>query len=493
MTSFQTIFQNIISFDNLNPISLINGYFLFAFTLFLLVYSFTHKNVELRKWTLIIFNLLFYYKLTGYLAGVVLLPALVDYFVARKMGTISSELKKRILLTCSVGLSLCLLIYFKYSNFFIELVNEINGSSFTTLKIIIPIGISFYVFRTISYVLDVYNEKIEAVENFSDYLVYMTFFPLMISGPITRAEKFIPQLKEDNTVSKEHVNSGFYLIMKGLIKKVIFADYLSIYVATIFTAPEGYTGIENVVAIICFSIQLYLDFSGYSDIATGIAKILGFDIGINFNQPFKARSISDFWRRWHISLSDWLKDYIFSPLNFYFRNMKIWGAILAMFVTFFICGIWHGTTLIFILFGITHGTVLSWELKKRNVFINKKNWLVSIFMNHLYWLLTFSFVTITMMAMRVDTVSTAYGFIRKIWTDPGFQNTHLFFEVQMAFTCMFILSIILVFLPTRLKEKIQLYYLRSSLLIKILLILFITQIAIELQNQNIVPFIYAQY
>jgi D-alanyl-lipoteichoic acid acyltransferase DltB (MBOAT superfamily) len=489
----QTVIQNIFSFDAANPISLISGYFLLAFTLFLFIYSIAYKDIELRKWTLILFNLLFYFKLTGFLAGIILLPAFLDYFIARRMQKIDSERNKTILLYVSICLSLGLLVYFKYTNFFIELINQLTGTSISVLKIIIPVGISFYVFRTISYVVDVYNEKIDAVDEFSDYLVYMTFFPLMISGPITRAEKFIPQLNQDSTVSKESVNSGLFYIVKGLIKKAIFADYLGIYVATIFAAPEGYSGIENIVAIVCFSIQLYLDFSGYTDIAYGIAKILGFDIGINFNQPFKAKSISDFWRRWHISLSDWLKDYIFSPLNFYFRKMKIWGAILAMFITFFICGIWHGTTWIFILFGITHGTVLCWELTKRNIVNLKDNQLIGWIYSPLSWFLTFSFVVITMMAMKVDTVSTAYGIIRKIWTKPGIENAYLFLKVQPAFTFMFILALILTFLPTQWKERIQQYYLNSSVLIKILLMIFLTQLAIELQNQNIIPFIYAQY
>jgi len=493
MLEIQKIIYNIFGFDKLNPISLISGYFLFALTLFLILYSVVYRWIELRKWTLIVFNLFFYFKLTGMLSFIILVPAIVDYFSAKKIQQISSEGKKRLLLSFSIITSLGLLIYFKYSNFFLEIINQFSGTSFTLLKIIIPVGISFYVFRTISYVVDVYNEKVECVQKFSDYMVYMTFFPLMISGPITRAEQFIPQINQKEGVSREKINSGIYYIIKGIVKKAIFADYLSVYVAMIFAAPKGYSGIENLVGIVCFTIQLYLDFSGYTDIATGISKIIGFEIGTNFNEPFKAKSVSEFWRRWHISLSDWLKDYIFSPLNFYFRKMKVFGAILAMFITFFICGIWHGTTWVFILFGIIHGIVLSWELATRNFFSFKAKGFLTFVMSPILWILTFSFLVVSMMAMKVESVETAWGFISKLWTDTGFQNARLFFEVQLAFTSMFLIAILLVFSPTKLKNKFQLMFIKSHVSVKICIMLLLVQIMIELQNQNIVPFIYAQY
>jgi alginate O-acetyltransferase complex protein AlgI len=492
MHQLLSVLSNIFGYNQNNPISLISGYFLVFFTLFLFVYSMLYNKLELRKWTLIIFNFLFYYKLTGFLSFIILIPTIFDFFIARKMES-SNELNKRILFFISICSSLALLIYFKYTNFFIEIINSFSRDSFSILKIIIPVGISFYIFRTISYIIDVYNEKIDAIEKFSDYLVYMTFFPLLISGPITRAEQFIPQLNQENNISSDKINNGLFLIIKGIIKKAIFADYLSYYVAMIFAAPTGYTGLENLVAIICFSIQLYLDFSGYTDMASGVANILGFDIGANFNEPFKAKNISDFWRRWHISLSDWLKDYIFSPLNFYFRKLKVYGAIIAMFITFFICGIWHGTTWIFILFGILHGSVLSIELATRNVFNFKEEGLKSKVYFSVSWLLTFSFIAITMLAMRLDSISTTWGVISKFWTNFGFENIHLFFEVQLAFTSMFTLALIFVFLPFKFKEKLKMYFLKSHLSFKILFIIVLVQIMVELQNQNIVPFIYAQY
>ena len=210
MFQFQTIIYNIFGFDKLNPISLISGYFLIALTLFLVLYSVFYRWLEVRKWILIVFNLFFYFKLTGILSFIILIPAIVDYFSAKIIEKSSSEVKKRVLLSLSIITSLGLLVYFKYTNFFLETINQFSGTSYDLLKIIIPVGISFYVFRTISYVVDVYNEKIESVQKFSDYLVYMTFFPLMISGPITRAEHFIPQLNQKEGVSKENMNTGIF-------------------------------------------------------------------------------------------------------------------------------------------------------------------------------------------------------------------------------------------------------------------------------------------
>ena len=493
MSHFISILKNILGFNQSNPISLISGYFLFFLTILTFVYSFIYNKNLLRKWTLILFSLFFYYKLTGFYCFIILFPSVIDFFIARKIESTSSEPRKKGLMYFSVLLSLGLLIYFKYTNFFIEIINVFSSKSFSALQIIIPVGISFYIFRTISYVIDVYNEKIEPVKDFTDYLVYMTFFPLLISGPITRAETFLPQLNNSDSITNEKINSGLFLIVKGIVKKAIFADYLSVYVAMIFTAPEGYSGIENLVGIICFSIQLYLDFSGYTDIASGVAKILGFEIGVNFNEPFKAKSISDFWRRWHISLSDWLKDYIFSPLSFYFRKYKLYGAISAMFITFFVCGIWHGTTFIFILFGILHGTILSWELASKNLFLTTEGSLKHKVMSGLSWGLTFSFLIITMLAMRVENVQTAWGIISKIGTNFGLDKAYLFFTAQSAFTLMFILALFFVFLSTKYKEMLKDKFLKAHFLVKLGIILIIIQLVVELQNQEIVPFIYAQY
>jgi alginate O-acetyltransferase complex protein AlgI len=492
MENILIIFQMIFGFDEANPIAFISAIFLISFTLFLIVYSFFAEKIESRKWLLILFNSFFFYKLGGLLSLIILIPTLADFIIAKKIANTASENRKALYLYFSVFLSLGLLIYFKYSNFLIGVFGTLSGSSFSLLKIMIPVGISFYIFRTISYMLDVYNEKIEAVQKFSDYLLYMTFFPLLIAGPITRMETFASQINEKNIISKEKTNEGLFLIFKGIVKKAIFADYLSLYVNMVFNAPEGYSGMENLVGIICFTMQLYLDFSGYTDIAGGIAKILGFDIGINFNEPLKAKSVTDFWRRWHISLSEWLKDYIYFPLNFYFRKLKTFGAILAMFITFFICGIWHGTTLSFVLFGILHGTALSWEIFMRNTFPDKKT-LISKIRNYVSWPVTFVFIVLTMIAMRTENLDSVAGIVKRIFTHMDLSYGILFLTVQTMFTIMFLTALALIFLSRNLKERISDFFKKAPLPVKTLLFIVAIQLVVEFQNQNIIPFIYAKY
>jgi D-alanyl-lipoteichoic acid acyltransferase DltB (MBOAT superfamily) len=491
MQDFIIVLKNLFLFNPTAQISFISAYFLFAFTILVLIYSFVSNNLQARKWLLIVFNFFFYYKLTGLLSLIILAPVIVDFYCAKAIFSTESERRKKLFMYLSIFCSLGLLVYFKYTNFFLVIVNAISGNSVSLLKIIVPIGISFYVFRSISYIQDVYNEKIDPVKNFNDYLLYMTFFPLLISGPITRAELFAPQIEDKNLVTKDKIQEGLFLIFKGIIKKAIFADYLSLYVAMIFNTPEGYTGLENLVGIICFTIQLYLDFSGYTDIAVGISRILGFDIGINFNEPLKSRSISDFWRRWHISLSEWLRDYLYFPLNYYFRKLKTFGAILAMFITFFICGIWHGTTILFILFGLMHGLALSWE-----IFIRKyktENKIIKAIAPSLGWLMTFCFIVVTFISMRADNLNSALGILTGIFTKMDYSKAILFITVQGMFTAMLITAIALIFAPTFLKEKFKGLFLKTPLLIKVAFFIVIVQIIVEMENQNIVPFIYAQY
>jgi D-alanyl-lipoteichoic acid acyltransferase DltB (MBOAT superfamily) len=491
MQDFLNILKNLFVYNPTAQISFISGYFLFAFTFLLLIYSFVSHNLKARKWTLIVFNFFFYYKLTGLLCLIILVPILVDFYCAKAIYKTASEKRKQFFMYLSIFCSLGLLIYFKYTNFFLELTNALTGNSFSLLKIAIPVGISFYVFRSICYILDVYNEKIDPVKSFSNYLLYMTFFPLLISGPITRAELFEPQIEDKQLINKDKIKEGLYLVFKGIIKKAIFADYLSLYVALIFNTPEGYTGLENLVGILCFTIQLYLDFSGYTDIAVGISKMLGFDIGINFNEPLKSRSITDFWRRWHISLSEWLRDYLYFPLNYYFRKLRTGGAILAMFITFFICGIWHGTTLLFILFGLLHGLALSWEIFIRKYTI--KNSFFKVVAPAFSWTFTFCFIMVTFISMRADSLSSAAGIVSGIFTKMDLSKAILFLTVQGMFSAMLLTSILLIFVPTVFKNKIKAIFLKTPLIGKIALFIIIVQIVVELENQNIVPFIYAQY
>ena len=499
MDNIIAILKNLFLYDPQKPIEFTGGYFLFLFSFFVLIYSTIQKNTTWKKWSLIIFSFFIYYKLTGLLCLLILIPTVADFLLARQMAKTESESQKKWFLYTALLFSLGLLIYFKYTNFFIEIINGISGKSFQLLELVKVLGISYFVFRSISYILDVYHEKIDPTEKFSDYLLYMTFFPLIISGPITRAESFLPQIEEKNTINKEQINQGIYLIFKGMIKKAIFADYLFLYVKSTFFPPDGYTGLENLVGIVCFTVHIYLNFSGYTDMVRGMAKILGFEIGINFDEPFKAKSITEFWRRWHISLSEWLKDYLYFPLNYYFRRLKIYGAIVALFITFFICGIWHGTTYSFVLFGALHGIALSWEFYLKNHLVKKVPSFNKI-SDKLQWFLTFTFICLTFMSMYIDidantpiTISKAGGIIVKIFTEFDLSFIVLYFTEQYVFTAMFTLALILIFLNTKNKDQFRSWFESAPLYVKTILFIILVQLIVEMQSQNYVPFIYAKY
>ncbi len=490
---FTTIIKNIFLYQPENPISFISGFFLILFTLFIIFFSLVYKHNSIRKWLLIIFNMFFYYKLCGSACLIILIPVVVDYFIARQLDRNKSSIIRKVLLFASMGVSLGLLIYFKYTNGLIEFINSFGGKHFSTLKLLIPVGISYFVFRTISYVIDVYNEKIESVRDFSDYLLYMTFFPLLISGPITRAELFIPQINRQTGISGDDINHGIYYIFKGIIKKAIIADYLGMYVNIIFSLSSGYTGFENLMGVMGFAMQIYFDFSGYTDIAIGISTLLGFNIGINFNEPFKAHSITDFWRRWHISLSDWLRDYIFIPLNFYLRKWKKLGSVLAITLTFLICGIWHGASWTFIFWGLFYGLALSWEILTKDLMIKAGKYIHKNIISSIGWIFTFAFVVSMLVLLRAENMQSAMNIYSRIFTNMDLYYVPPFITVRYLYVIVFCLSFFLIFMPHTLKEKCTTLFIKSPLIIKVIAFLIVSQLIIEFQNQDMQSFLYTKF
>ncbi len=246
----------------------------------------------------------------------VILSAIVDYLLSNAIFRQKNPKKKKGLLLLSIIFNLGLLFYFKYTNFFIETVNNLLGAGFNPLNILLPVGISFYTFENLSYTIDVYRGHFEPARKFSDYLLFLSFFPKLVMGPIVRAHDFVPQINQPYVITENDFAKGFYLIFSGLFKKLIISDYITLnYVNYIFDDPSRYTGLENLFAVYGYAVIIYCDFSGYSDTAIGIAKWLGFSIPTNFKSPYQSKNITEFWRRWHISLSSWLRDYLYIPLG----------------------------------------------------------------------------------------------------------------------------------------------------------------------------------
>jgi len=280
-----------------------------------------------------------------------------DYALGRLLGVTRRDIWRRAIVLLNVGVNVGMLVYFKYFNLLYEAFCSIVSTSFEPLDVILPAGISFFTFRSISYMVDVYRGDLEPCRNFLDYFFFLTFFPPLLAGPVVRARDMLGQIRENPSATREMISEGLFLIMTGLVKKVMIADYISAnFVDRIFDNPALYSGFENLMGAIGFTVQLYCDFSGYSDMAIGLALLMGYRFKINFDAPFKSQSPTEFWRRWHISLSTWLRDYVYIPLGGNRHGRA--RAYLNQFLTMVIGGFWHGASWMYVIWGAYHGLLL---------------------------------------------------------------------------------------------------------------------------------------
>ncbi len=338
------------------------SFLIFFLAVFFIYYFILKEKTKLQNLLLLIASYFFYGFANWKTLPILLIATLITYYLALKIGKYNqkSEKKASALTTIGVCLGIGLLLYFKYLNFFIdsfvELFNAIglhcNG---ITLNIILPIGISFFTFKLISYLLDVHRKKIEPVTNFVTFATYVSFFPTILSGPIDRPSIFLPQLQNKRPFDFQLATEGCNQIAWGMFLKMCIADRIAIYNDAIFNNISHHNGLSVLVATLLYPIQMYTDFAGYSDMAIGVGKILGFKVAKNFNYPFFSRNIAEYWRNWHISLTGWLTDYVFMPLNIKFRDMGKWGSELAILITFILIGMWHNAYWTFALFGLYHG------------------------------------------------------------------------------------------------------------------------------------------
>ena len=347
------------------------------FIIFFIVVLATVSAVKNRKFQhvfLLIASYFFFYYTSNYLVTLLIISTLLDYYLGNKIWNENNITKKKILLSLSLAGNLGLLGFFKYADFAIAQFNIMGnyfdlGSEIPFLNLLLPIGISFYTFQTISYTVDVYRGHLEPSKSFREFALFVAFFPQLVAGPIVRAKDFLPQLREklDNfsngiqlrqiVIHNNNLKLGITIMAFGFFKKMFFADNIAPMVDKIFINPVGLDSFTIILGTIAFGIQIYGDFSGYSDIAIGAALILGFKIPINFNKPYFATSPSDFWRRWHISLSTWLRDYLYIPLG---GNKKSSSrTYLNLLTVMFLGGLWHGASWNFVIWGLLHGAYLA--------------------------------------------------------------------------------------------------------------------------------------
>lgn len=466
-----------------------NYSFLLVLGLFLIIYSFLYDQKLVRKLYLIAFSLFFYYKSSG--PFIVIFVALIfcDYLVSKGLEKIHKKAFKRLLLIFSVLLSLSFLLYFKYSGFFLENVNALFEAHFKIDKLFLPIGISFYTFQSISYIVDVYNGKIKSSDNFLDYCFYMTFFPHLVAGPIVRAKDFIPQINQPLTISRSILSESLFRILLGLGKKMLLADFLARYVDIIHAAPKVYSGFENLVSMYAYSCQIYFDFSGYSDIAIGIALLMGYQLKENFSNPYHAQNITDFWRRWHISLSSWLKDYIYIPLGGNKRGT--FNTYLFLMITMTVGGIWHGASWKFVVWGIAHGLALAFHKLILNIKLKSK--MNNAIKRRFGIFITFHFVSFLWIFFRSENFGKAFDSIKKIFSTINLNDIKGFVYVRSEVVFILVISVLIIFANYKVKEFIKKAFMNTPLFLVFVLMVVFFQIILQIKGNQIAPFIYFQF
>jgi len=542
------------------------------FFLFVLIgYGLIHSKMRLRSIFLFLASLFFYFKTSGFFFSILLFSTVADFYIGKAIYISKKELNAKILLGLSVSINLIILIYFKYAYFFADsfnsiigsqwhpinhfalFTNQFTGSSFRVDQILLPIGISFYTFQTMSYAIDIYRKQLNPVKSIFDFGFYVSFFPQLVAGPIVRASEFIPQIYQAYKVTKKEFGLALFWIINGLLKKFLLADYIAVnFVDRVFDNPVMFSGFENLMALYGYSLQVYADFSGYTDIAIGIALMLGFRLPKNFNSPYKADNCGEFWKRWHISLSSWLKDYLYIPMGgnrggsiFSYVALSLivifvylisgslallFGIISVIFttlllgeifpkfnkwyltninimLTMLIGGLWHGASWNFVLWGGLNGIgIVVYKLWKNiSPWKNKSKWWNKI----LGVIITFNFVTFTRIWFRTgsnnswDQMDEGHNIISEWFTANEILNQLIFnFEwslisdVLLVYSNVFlviILGFLIHFVPEDWKFWYRDKFSNSPVLVQLgvcfVAVFFMYQIA----SVSLQPFIYFQF
>ena len=542
-------------------------FFLFV----ILVYGLVYKKLRVRSIFLFLVSLYFYYKTSGFFFSILLFSTIVDFYLGKAIFISKKELYAKIFLGFSVAINLLILIYFKYAYFFTDsfnaiigsnwhpinhfasFTNQFTGSSFRVDQILLPVGISFYTFQTMSYSIDIFRKKLSPVNNIFDFGFYVSFFPQLVAGPIVRAADFIPQIHQPYSLTRQQFGMALFWILNGLLKKFLLADYIAVnFVDRVFDNPGMFSGFENLMALYGYSLQVYADFSGYTDIAIGIALILGFRLPINFNSPYKADNCGEFWKRWHISLSSWLKDYLYIPMGgnrggsiFSYVSLSLivlfiyllsgslallfgilsvifltllFGEIFPRFnkwyltninimLTMLIGGLWHGASWNFVLWGGLNGLgIIIYKLWKNvSPWKNKSNWANKI----LGIIITFNFVTFTRIWFRSGSINSwdqmdeSHNILSEWFTANEILN-QLFFNFQWSligdvisvYSNVFVVIVIgflIHFIPEKWKFWYREKFSKSSIFIQLIVCFSAIFIMYQIASTSLQPFIYFQF
>ncbi|WP_454936699.1 MBOAT family O-acyltransferase [Capnocytophaga leadbetteri] len=536
------------TFDAQHPMLFNSSLFLGLFLVFYCVYIITKKYAHFRTVYVTLFSLFFYYKAGGNYFVLLILSSLLDYYFAGRIHRSHNPATRKLFLAISMVTNLGILGYFKYTNFLIDSFNAVLQSNFALQDIFLPVGISFYTFQTMSYTIDVYRREIEPARSFLDFAFFVCFFPQLVAGPIVRAKDFIPQIYQKIQLSKEETSLSLFLIIGGLLKKAVISDYISLnFVDRVFDAPNSYTAIENLMAVYGYTLQIYCDFSGYSDMAIGLALLMGFTLPVNFRTPYQSKNITEFWRRWHISLSTWLKDYLYFSVGGnrsgtfwgYFFPTLFFGATLAwainirthtmlplyitcgaigLFVlailvskdrkksvrshfnqmtTMLLGGLWHGANLRFIIWGALHGLALAIHKTFAEYFptaTDGKRSVISRITSPLFLLITFHFVAFCWIFFRSRDFDIALTIIHNIGElSSDWQQWH---TIIMGYKNVFLLmaiGYIWHFFPQNMNEQLKNFFGSMPILFKAVIIALTFWVVYATASSGAQPFIYFQF
>ncbi|AYB32348.1 MBOAT family O-acyltransferase [Chryseolinea soli] len=469
------------------PLLFNSGFFLFLFTGFIWVYIVLSPMQRPKLIFVTLFSLYFYYKSSGGYFVLLIFAAVVDFTLAKWIHASTDPWRRKFFIVLTLVINLGLLGYFKYSNLLYETFCFIADKPFEPSDIFLPVGVSFFTFQSLSYTLDVYRGTLKPVDHLVDYAFFVSFFPQLVAGPIVRAADFIPQIYKPTVVTKEMLGRAVFLIGCGLFKKAVIADYISVnFVDRVFDAPALYTGLENLFAVYGYALQIYCDFSGYSDMAIGIALLLGFHFNINFDSPYQSKNITEFWRRWHISLSSWLRDYLYISLG---GNRKGKArTYVNLMITMLLGGLWHGASWRFLIWGGLHGGALAFhKYITEKVDLSWRGWHIAGVV------ITFHFVCFCWIFFRAPDLGTVGQMLAQITTHFKAQIFFDFIAGYKGVVLLMLLAYILHFMPKRFEFSAEETITRMPLVAQAACLTAVILLVLQMKMAGVQPFIYFQF
>ena len=484
---------DIFTYSPESPMLFSSRDFLLLFLPFFAIFTVVSRKVTWRNLYLTLFSLFFYYKTGGIYFLLILLMSLTDYTISLFLTTTKEQKHRKWLVTTSVVFDLGVLCYFKYTGLLGEMLSALTDGNISFGDIFLPVGISFFTFQSLSYVIDVYRGDIEPAKSWSDYLFYLSFFPQLVAGPIVRAKDFLPQIHQPTLVTRQMMGRGVFLILIGLIKKAVISDYISVnYVDRIFDAPLLYSGFENLMGVYGYALQIYCDFSGYSDMAIGIALLLGFRFPTNFDLPYRSATITEFWRRWHISLSSWLRDYLYIPLGGNRKGRR--RTYINLMLTMLLGGLWHGASGRFVLWGALHGCGLAvhkWLMSRTSSPAYGKD--MSLWHRVLGVIFTFNFVCLGWILFRADSLSTVGEILSQIFTAFDLSIVP---QVIAGYPVVFALiaaGYLMHATPKRVIDRTQERLTNAPMWAQVAVVVAVIWFVMQMRTGDIQPFIYFQF